>query len=188
MPKDDELNAAMSILETGAAQLGLKLNADQLARLKRYIEDLADYNKVTNLVSKATPKILVEEHILDSLTLVPAVQAFFAGPAGAHCLAEPASATTQPEKQEHQRSLIDIGSGAGFPGLILAIALPDLFTTLVDSIEKKTRFLIREAHKLDLKNVEVWTDRVEEIAHHPQCRGSFDLATGRAVGALDMVA
>ncbi len=79
-------------------------------------------------------------------------------------------------------SLIDVGTGAGFPGMVLAIALPRLRVTLCDSLAKRTAFLSRVAETLDLPNVEVITARAEELGHSDR-RESFDFATARAVTA-----
>lgn len=166
---------AMDLLASLAGQLGVVLSHKTLAQLEEFCVRLSEYNSHTNLVSRSEPDFLVREHILDSLTLVGFIESFRARlRAGA--------------VQPHQLALVDIGSGAGFPGLILAIVVPDLQVTLIDSIGKKTRFLEQIASLLKLDGVSVHTGRAEDLARVDGFRGAFDLATGRAVGSLDLIA
>jgi 16S rRNA (guanine527-N7)-methyltransferase len=134
---------------------------------------LAEYNEHTNLVADASPAVVVAHHVLDSLTLVPLLSRLIEGDiAGA-----PSAA-----------SLVDIGSGAGFPGLVLAIACPDLKVTLLESIAKKTRFLQAVVDALGQgKRVTVINARAEDLASDNRFRESFDFATARAVGSSDLV-
>src|SRR5437870_6832970 len=94
--------------------MGLKLDAEQLKLLGRHVDLLLKWNKSINLTAITDPAEVVEKHVIDSLALAPLV------PKG---------------------SLLDAGSGAGFPGIPLAIALPELEVTLVDSVQKKVAFL-----------------------------------------------
>lgn len=109
------------------------------------------------------------EHVLDSLSLVRVI-------------------TNHLAAKKIPPRLIDIGSGAGFPGLILAIVLTELHFTLVDSIEKKTFFLNEVSKHLGLDNVDVLNERAEELAHQRRYRDSFGFATARAVGASNITA
>ncbi len=84
--------------------------------------------------------------------------------------------------------LLDVGSGAGLPGLVLAIALPDWDIVSLEATGKKTRFQRLVAKTLDLKNVFVVEGRAEELAHHPEYRAQFDVVTARAVAALPLLA
>jgi 16S rRNA (guanine527-N7)-methyltransferase len=157
-------------LSAAANRLGITLSAEQLSKIDKLLAVLAAYNEHTNLVAKADPEIVVRDHVLDSLTVVPHVVA-------------------HSTKHAVPRRLIDIGSGAGFPGLILAIACPDLEVHLVDSVGKKTRFLTEAADALGLGDrVTVHTARAEEMAHDKKLRETFSLATARAVGKLALVA
>ena len=83
---------------------------------------------------------------------------------------------------------MDVGSGAGFPGLALKIAFPDLRMTLIDSTSKKTAFLQHVSGQLGLDGVVVLTGRAEELGHRPDLRESFDLVLSRAVARLPVLA
>lgn len=144
----------------------VRLAAGIEEQLENYCLSIDEYSRHTNLVGNSSVQILLQEHVLDSLRLLPFVV-----------------------DKGVSLSLIDIGSGAGFPGLVLAIAVPDLHVTLVDSIGKKCRFLEACVSGLDLSSrVEVLQIRAEELAHQPVFREKFDLATARAVAALPVVA
>jgi 16S rRNA (guanine527-N7)-methyltransferase len=145
-----------------AERLSVALTTEQAEQIEVFCKELKDYNAHTNLVSDASPEIVLTEHVLDSLSLVPLIKNSLKG----------------------KGSLIDIGTGAGFPGLILAIAIPDLDVLLVDSIGKKLTFVAGVVEKIGLdRSVDVVKGRAEEMAHRRQYRGQFDFATCRAVGA-----
>jgi 16S rRNA (guanine527-N7)-methyltransferase len=158
------------MLSERAERLSVKLSGRQSDKVAGFLEHLEKYNQHTNLVANAAPKVVALEHVLDSVSLVEVISHQF-----------------QKRKKGNSR-LIDIGSGAGFPGLILAILFEETEVTLMDSIEKKTRFLQEAVDLLELDNVEVLTERAESIAHHPQYRETFDVATARAVGGSGMIA
>lgn len=133
-----------------------------------FLDQLRLYNEHTNLVSNADPAIVVRDHVLDSLSLVPIIRKFGGN--------------------EKQMALVDIGSGAGFPAIVLAIAIDDLQVLLIDSVGKKTRFLKEAAQALGLQDrVDVVTARAEELPRDESFRESFNFATARAVGKLDLV-
>jgi 16S rRNA (guanine527-N7)-methyltransferase len=117
-----------------------------------------------NLTAIDDPAEIDRRLILDALLMLPAIDAATAG-------------------IETSR-LIDVGSGAGFPGLALKIARPDLFVTLVEATGKKVGFLRTCIEELDLVGVEARHARAEDLGHDPAYRGRFDLATARAVAAL----
>lgn len=153
--------AAIDFLAHGCRALGVSCQPEALARLGRYYEELCRWNRKTNLVSaRATPEALLELHFLDSLTLLPVVD-------------------EQLLKREHTR-LLDIGSGAGFPGLVLAAARPALSVHLVEPRAKRALFLRHMTRTLAAKNTRVHEKRCEEL---PQEYGnSFHVVTARAVG------
>jgi len=151
-----------------------ELSEDCLEQLHEYALTLQEYNSHTNLVANADLAVLLKDHILDALQLQPVLRKI-----------------VQDKKFEesNRTALIDIGSGAGFPGMILAITVPFLKVTLLDSIGKKCRFLESAAHKLGLDDrVSVICDRAEVVAHDKRHRERYSFATARAVGALPMVA
>lgn len=148
-------------------KLGLCLPADASYRLFQFTGFLAAYNKHTNLMSPGAEKKIVEEHIADSLSLVKYINA---SPNG-------------------NNRLIDIGSGAGFPGMILAIAMPELKVTLVESIEKKCNFLQQCIKTMSMEErVTVLNERAEILSRTKEWREQFSYATARAVGNFSLIA
>lgn len=145
-------------LDRGLAEMGLELDAGQQARLLDYLDLLARWNRVYNLTAIRDPSTMVGRQLLDSLSILPWVDA---GP------------------------VLDVGTGAGLPGVPLAIARPDLEFALLDTNGKKTRFVQQAVGELGLRNVEVIKSRVEALAR-PQ---HYALITSRAFATLaDMVA
>lgn len=138
-------------LEQGVAGLGLALPQAAIERLLDYLDLLIRWNKAYNLTAVRDPAEMVSRHLLDSLALLPFVQ-------GA--------------------TLADLGSGAGLPGIPLAIAAPDRTVILIDSNGKKSRFLREAARALDLVHVRVEQVRVETAA------GTYACITARAFAAL----
>jgi 16S rRNA (guanine527-N7)-methyltransferase len=147
----------------GAAALGIVLGEVQVARFRRYCELLLDWNTWVNLTAITDPAEVAARHFLDSLTV--------------------ASAIPETERAGGLR-LLDVGAGAGFPGLPLAIAFPNWHVTLLEATGKKVRFLEAVIADLDLANAEAIHGRAEETAHNPSYRGRFDGVTARAVAAL----
>lgn len=139
-------------LRAGLEALQLDLDADTLAQLLAYVALLARWNGTYNLSAVRDPADMVTRHLLDSLAVAPLV-------AGA--------------------SLGDLGTGAGLPGIVLAIIAPERRVSLVDSNGKKTRFLRAAVRELGLANVEVIESRVEAVA------GPFDCITARAFASLE---
>ena len=137
--------------EEFAAQTGV--SRETLSRLKAYADLLADWNARHNLVAKSTLPDLWSRHFLDSAQLAPLI---------------PAEA----------RTLADLGSGAGFPGLVLAVMRPDLAVTLHDATTKKCAFLQAAAERMGVK-VTVRNARLEDLSPHP-----FDVVTARALAPL----
>lgn len=157
-------------LESLASVLSVSLDKEKLQLLRRFLLELFLYNQHTNLVARADFPTLVKEHVIDALSLVSLIN-------GRGLL---------PGKDAR---LIDIGSGAGFPGIVLAVVLDSLQVDLVDSVGKKTRFLNQEVESLGLGGrVQVHNLRAEVLVRQSGFRETFDLATARAVGPLDLIA
>jgi 16S rRNA (guanine527-N7)-methyltransferase len=157
--------AAIDQLRTQANALSVELSDSQIDLIGKFLDELAAYNEHTNLVSKADADIVIRDHVLDALSLLYLVP-----------------------DSDGKLSLVDIGSGAGFPAMILAIAVPNLSVVMIDSIGKKTKFLTEAAAALGLSDrVTIETGRAEDFAHEKRYRDKFDLATARAVGKLDLV-
>ncbi|MER3439625.1 MAG: 16S rRNA (guanine(527)-N(7))-methyltransferase RsmG, partial [Chloroflexota bacterium] len=137
--------------------------------LIQYRDLLLEWNTRHNLTALKTPEDVDVRLIAESLRLLPVIDEFVAVSGhGRH----------QPLR------LIDIGTGAGVPGLILAIARPDLNVTLVEATGKKVAFLTHVTAVLGLTRVHAIHARAEDLAHDPVYREQFDLATARAVGPL----
>lgn len=138
-------------LEQGLAALRLELPAAAIVRLLDYLDLLIRWNAAYNLTAVRDPSDMVTRHLLDSLAVLRCIE-------GA--------------------TLADLGSGAGLPGIPLAIARPDIAVTLVDSNGKKARFLREAARALPLPNARVVDSRVENLS------GEFDCITARAFASL----
>ncbi len=147
----------------GLRELGLLAHvADEarlLAQFQLYQQELLDWNMRINLTAITDPEEVLLKHFLDSLALLKVCD----GPA---------------------QRLLDIGSGAGFPGLPLKIARPNWSITLLEATGKKTLFLRHIVEVLQLEQITVIHGRAEELAHKPLYRASFDIVTARAVASL----
>lgn len=155
----------LEVLARGAGALGVVLDDLQLGQFQTYLDGLAEWNQRTNLTSPAALADAERVHLLDSLTLVPVIRR---------------------EAPAAQR-LVDVGSGAGFPGLVLKIAMPELDVCLVEATGKKAEFLSWMASSLGFGEVDVLAERAELVARREGYREAFDVATARAVGKLGLV-
>lgn len=159
------LDSALAELARRAPCLDVELSGGQLELIRTFLIELAGYNAHTNLVSCADPGLVVAEHVLDSLSLVAPLRSVGAD----------------------RGRLVDVGSGGGFPAFVLAIALPDMELTLIESVAKKARFLAMLNQTLAFSaRLRVLNDRAENVARDRTVRASFDAATARAVGKIDL--
>lgn len=154
----------MERLIAGASKLGLNLSSRQAEQFEVYYHELVEWNKRINLTAITAYHSVQTKHFLDSLTVA---------------LALPPEETARPDF-----SIVDIGTGAGFPGLPLKILFPQVKLVLVESTTKKTAFLHHIIQKLELGGVEVLNARAEEAAHLPLYREQFALAVSRGVAPL----
>jgi 16S rRNA (guanine527-N7)-methyltransferase len=145
-------------------QLGLRLSRSQLSALALYERELVDWNNHFNLTAIRDPQEIHTKHFLDSLTCLLAMRE---SPIG---------------------RLVDIGTGAGFPGIPLKIMLPNTHLTLVESVGKKAEFCRHVVKILDLPGVEVVQQRAEVLGQDPQYRERYDWAVARAVAILPVLA
>ncbi|WBS03098.1 16S rRNA (guanine(527)-N(7))-methyltransferase RsmG [Pseudoduganella sp. SL102] len=142
------------VLAQGVAELGLNLSSVQQEQLLDYLALLNKWNHVYNLTSVRDPMQMMTLHLLDSLAAVPA----FAG----------------------ARNVLDVGAGGGLPGIVLAVARPDMKVSMIDTVHKKTAFLTQVKVELGLSNVTVYTKKVQELA----VKEPFDVITSRAFADL----
>jgi 16S rRNA (guanine527-N7)-methyltransferase len=154
-------------LLAGAQALGLNLSAAQQAKLLDYLDLIAKWNKVYNLTSVRDPSDMLTHHLLDSLAIIPALRR--------HLQAQLPDllANNTPIR------MLDVGSGAGLPGTVLAIVCPELDVTCVDTVAKKAAFIQNSAITLKLPNLRGVHARVEEMKAAP-----FDVVTSRAFSSL----
>jgi 16S rRNA (guanine527-N7)-methyltransferase len=153
LPEEREL------LRAGAQALGLRLTDAQCDALLAYQALLIKWNKVYNLTAVRKPADMLTHHLLDSLAVLPPLSARLAG-------------------QGAQR-LLDVGSGGGLPGVVLAIMLPELEVTCVDTVGKKASFIRQVAGELKLRNLSAAHARVEDLRLKP-----FDVIASRAFASL----
>jgi len=171
-------------LSAGIAALGLALPAGSEEKLLAYLALLAKWNRVYNLTAVREAERMVSHHLLDSLAVVPYVDEMLKraspSPQPAPLEGAPPAGDKGANVMPKAINVIDVGSGGGLPGIPLAIARPGLQVTLIDSIAKKTAFLLQAKAELGLDNVDVVTSRVED--YRPD-RG-FDVITSRAFSDL----
>lgn len=152
-PSTFDRNALAGRLRRGIGELGLEIDAGGQAKLLDYLELLVRWNGVYNLSGIKEPERMLGLHLLDSLSILPLVRGEF---------------------------ILDAGTGAGLPGIPLAICLPSTHFILLDSNGKKTRFLLQAAASLDLPNVEVRNERLEGF----QSPRQLDMVVTRAFSSL----
>ncbi len=158
----------MKLLAEGARELGINLSPGQLEQFELYYRELNEWNQRANLTAITSYEEVQVRHFLDSLTV---------------CL--PYRET--PEGLPRIIRVVDVGSGAGLPGLPLKIAFPHLKLHLIESVGKKTAFLEHICGVLELDKVAVHTGRAETLAREPELRDGFDLALARGVARLSLL-
>lgn len=149
-----------ALLAGRAADLGVQLSRAQLAVCERYATELIERNTSVNLTAITEVADVAMKHFLDSFTAI-AVRVWTG-----------------------RERVVDVGSGAGFPGLALRIAMPNVKLTCVESVGKKSRFIEETSSLLGLNDVEVRNERAETLAHASDRRAAYDVGTARAVGSL----
>lgn len=148
------------ILKTAAASLGIELSEVQVDQFIKYYEILVEWNSFMNLTGITEYEEVVQKHFVDSLALCKALD------------------------MGEIKSLIDIGTGAGFPGIPLKIVYPHLQVTLLDSLQKRIKFLDEVIAQLELENIETIHGRAEDFAKPSMKRESYDVCVSRAVANL----
>lgn len=150
-----------SLITSGAEEMGIPANDAQVGMICRYAETLVDWNRKVNLTAITDPEGVAVKHFLDSMAALPYV---------------PESGT-----------LLDIGSGGGFPGIVIAIFRPSLKITSIDSVRKKISFQQYVINLLGLGNVRALHARAEKLPGLSEGT-SFDIVVSRALGSLDLIA
>lgn len=141
-----------------AEQINISLSVEQLGKFYRYMELLVEWNEKINLTAITEPEEIILKHFIDSITIKKYI--------------------------ENKEKIIDVGTGAGFPGIPLSIIDTELQITLVDSLNKRLIFLKNVIEELELKNVEIIHSRAEELGQNNNHREKYDIATSRAVANL----
>ena len=157
------MTAFEEILAARAAEAGIPLTAEQIGQFSVYHEMLLDWNTRMNLTALTAPEDVAVKHIIDSLTAYDA--ALFDG----------------------ARTLIDVGTGAGLPGIPLAVYAPQFTVTLLDALNKRVRFLTEVTAAMGLQNVRCIHARAEEAARTAEHRAAYDIAVSRAVARLPVL-
>lgn len=149
-----------SLLKLEAQKIGINLDETALQRFDKYAEMLVETNKTLNLTAIIEPEEIVYKHFVDSLSLLTVVDL------------------------KNEAKVIDVGTGAGFPGVVLLIARPDLKITLMDGTNKRLNFISDVLNELGL-NAEILHMRAELAGKDPKYREQYDLVTARAVANMN---
>ena len=139
-------------------EIHIVFTEEQLQKFYQYMNLLIEWNKKINLTAIVAPKEIILKHFIDSLTIIKYI--------------------------DKSKTVIDIGTGAGFPGIPIKIVRPDLKVTLLDSLNKRINFLHEVIKELGLENITAVHARIEEYAKNRQYREKYDVATSRAVANL----
>lgn len=139
-------------------KISINFNVEQLQKFYRYMELLIEWNEKINLTAIIEPEEIIIKHFIDSLTILKYIKG--------------------------NEKIVDVGTGAGFPGIPLKIMLEENEVVLVDSLNKRLLFLQEVIKELNLKNIETIHSRAEDFGQNKKYRESFDIATSRAVANL----
>ncbi|MBQ3414173.1 MAG: 16S rRNA (guanine(527)-N(7))-methyltransferase RsmG [Clostridia bacterium] len=145
-------------MRENSLKLDIELNEEQLEKLYMYMDILLEWNQKMNLTAITDKKEIILKHFVDSLTINKYI--------------------------DKNKSIIDVGTGAGFPGIPIKIIRDDVEVVLVDSLNKRINFLNEVINKLELKNIKAIHARAEEIGKTEEYREKFDISTSRAVANL----
>lgn len=147
-----------NLMQEYGKEINIVFTEEQLQKFYQYMNLLIEWNEKINLTAIVEPKEIILKHFMDSLTIIKHI--------------------------EQNKTVIDIGTGAGFPGIPIKIMREDLKITLLDSLNKRINFLDEVIQKLELKNITSVHARIEEYAKNKQYREKYDIVTSRAVANL----
>lgn len=151
-------------LRSGAHELGIELSDSQLRQFDEFAALLVEANKSINLTRITEPEEIITSHFLDSLTTLSALDI------------------------APNANVIDVGTGAGFPGVPIKIVRPDISITLLDATQKKLDFIRDSVDQIGLQDIEVVHARAEDIGHNPKFRERYDVAYARALSEMKVLA
>ncbi|AUS98505.1 16S rRNA (guanine(527)-N(7))-methyltransferase RsmG [Clostridium thermosuccinogenes] len=155
------------LLVKGAEEYSVHLDEEKIKSFGKYKEILLEWNEKINLTAIEEDKDIILKHFIDSLSIMPYIRGLIKG--------------------ESSLSLVDVGTGAGFPGIPVKIAAPEIKVTLLDSLEKRVKFLKEVVKGLGLTDIEAMHGRAEEYGVKAEFREKFDVSTARAVASLPVL-
>lgn len=156
-----EFNEFCNLMNEYSTEMDIVFNEKQLKQFYEYMNLLIEWNEKINLTAIIEPKEIIIKHFIDSITINKYIK--------------------------EDETLVDIGTGAGFPGVPIKILRPDIKVTLVDSLNKRINFLNEVIEKLELKEIKCIHSRVEEFGKNKKYREGFDNVTSRAVANLTVL-
>ena len=156
-----ELNKFKELMKENLKELNVDLTDLQLEQFYNYMSILIEWNKFMNLTGITDPEEVITKHFIDSLTVL--------------------------DKIDKNATIIDVGTGAGFPGIPVKIAFPETKVVLLDSLNKRIKFLNEVIEKLELKDIETIHGRAEECGRNKSYREKYDIAIARAVAPLNVL-
>jgi 16S rRNA (guanine527-N7)-methyltransferase len=157
-----------NIIKQSLKELGVDFSPDQIRTIREYLDIVYEYNKEVNLIGTKKKEDILIRHFLDSLSILKFKKGLF-------------------NNKDDIRKILDIGTGAGLPGMVLSIFLNDRLFYLVDKKEKKIEFLNSAADRLNIKNVKILRGRAEELAREGSYREKFDMVLARAVTKFNIL-
>lgn len=153
-----EIEEFSKLISSYGKEISIEFSNIQIERFYKYMNLLIEWNEKINLTAITEPKEIIIKHFIDSLTVLKDIKG--------------------------KNTLVDVGTGAGFPGIPLKIMDEEIKITLLDSLNKRINFLNEVINQLDLKNIETIHSRVEDAGKNKKYRERFDIATARAVANL----
>jgi 16S rRNA (guanine527-N7)-methyltransferase len=155
-------NDLLQIFEKGITEIGISLSKDMIEKFFKFKQMVLEWNNKVNLTSIVDDREFVIKHFIDSLTLVPYLN-------------------------KQNANLIDVGAGAGFPGIPIKLAIPETNITLLDSLDKRVKFLASVIEEFKLKKIQAIHFRAEDAGNKPEFRERYDYCVARAVAPLPVL-